>query len=317
VAGLTAAAVAVLLLASCSSSGGTPTAEEPLPGQVGPSQTAVAPPGEADEPAPSTTVAPAPETTAAPDTSVPPVGNPGDAMPALPTSGPEPEVVAPIAVPVQATSPGAAGENIRNMQQRLLDLGFWVPDTDGQYGFVTKQAVMAFQKHYGIAATGEADQTTVDLMNFVTHRVRGQAWRGDVIEIDKSKQVLYIVRGGRTVWALNASTGTEVPYEEESKTEPGKIERGDSVTPEGFWKVNRFADPEKGDWVEGELGQIYRPAYFKGGVAVHGSGSIPNTPASHGCVRVSTAAMDMIWADGYMPMTALVWVHGHIPTASA
>jgi lipoprotein-anchoring transpeptidase ErfK/SrfK len=154
-------------------------------------------------------------------------------------------------------------------------------------------------------------------MNFVTHRVRGQAWRGDVIEIDKSKQVLYVVRGGRTLWALNASTGTEVPYEEESKTEPGKIERGDSITPEGFWKVNRFADPEKGEWVEGELGQIYRPAYFKGGIAVHGSSSIPATPASHGCVRLSTAAMDFIWEQQLMPLHSLVWVHGNIPTASA
>jgi peptidoglycan hydrolase-like protein with peptidoglycan-binding domain len=243
---------------------------------------------------------------------VAPPANPGDA---LPPSGPQPELVPPPAVPIQATEPGAAGANISNLQQRLLDLGFWVPDTDGSYGFVTKQAVMAFQKHYGIPASGVADQSTVDLLNFVTHRVRGQAWRGDLIEIDKSKQVLYIVQGGRTLWALNASTGTEVPYEEESKTEPGKIERGDSVTPVGFWKVTRFADPEKGDWVEGELGQIYRPAYFRGGIAVHGSTSIPALPASHGCVRVSTAAMDFIWEQGIMPLSSLVWVHGEIPDA--
>jgi peptidoglycan hydrolase-like protein with peptidoglycan-binding domain len=313
---VTAAAVAALLLAACSTSAGTETVEAPLPGQVGPSDTAAVPPGEAaDLPTPSTVISLDPPTTAAPETLPPaaPAANPGDAMPQLPPSGPEPELVAPIAVPITAAEPGASGDNIRTMQQRLLDLGFWVPDTDGQYGFVTKQAVMAFQKHYGIAATGVADQPTVDLMNFVTHRVRGQAWRGDVIEVDKSKQLIYIVRGGRTLWAINASTGSEIPYEEQSKTEPDKIERGDSVTPEGFWKVTRYADPEKGDWVEGELGQIYRPAYFKGGVAVHGSTNIPNYAASHGCVRVSTAAMDFIWSQDLMPLKALVWVHGDIP----
>ena len=26
--------------------------------------------------------------------------------------------------------------------------------------------------------------------------------------------------------------------------------------------------------------------YFNGGIAVHGSGSVPATPASHGCVRI-------------------------------
>ena len=31
-------------------------------------------------------------------------------------------------------------------QQRLLDLGFWNAGVDGNYGWSTSQAVMAFQK---------------------------------------------------------------------------------------------------------------------------------------------------------------------------
>ncbi|MGH9000554.1 MAG: L,D-transpeptidase, partial [Acidimicrobiia bacterium] len=34
------------------------------------------------------------------------------------------------------------------------------------------------------------------------------------------------------------------------------------------------------------LGVLHNPLYFKGGYAVHGSPSVPATPASHGCVRV-------------------------------
>jgi lipoprotein-anchoring transpeptidase ErfK/SrfK len=44
-------------------------------------------------------------------------------------------------------------------------------------------------------------------------------------------------------------------------------------------------------------------------VAVHGSPSIPNYPASHGCVRVSAPAMDMIWATDAMPRNSRVVVH--------
>jgi lipoprotein-anchoring transpeptidase ErfK/SrfK len=43
---------------------------------------------------------------------------------------------------------------------------------------------------------------------------------------------------------------------------------------------------------------------------VHGSNSIPNYPASHGCVRVSVPAMDFIWEQNLMPMRITVWVHG-------
>jgi lipoprotein-anchoring transpeptidase ErfK/SrfK len=57
------------------------------------------------------------------------------------------------------------------------------------------------------------------------------------------------------------------------------------------------------------LGDLWRPRYFNGGIAVHGSGSIPGYPASHGCARVSNGAMNMIWANGLMPMGGLVTVY--------
>ncbi|HEX6659405.1 MAG TPA: L,D-transpeptidase [Ilumatobacter sp.] len=42
---------------------------------------------------------------------------------------------------------------------------------------------------------------------------------------------------------------------------------------------------------------------------MHGSSSVPNYPASHGCVRVTPQAMDFIWDAGLMPMSIPVWVH--------
>jgi peptidoglycan hydrolase-like protein with peptidoglycan-binding domain len=192
------------------------------------------------------------------------------------------------------------------MQERLNQLGFWNSAADGEYGLTTKQAVMAFQKYLGLEATGSVDQVTADFMTNFPEKGHGTADTGDLIEVDKAKQLLFVIREGKTVLILNTSTGNGEPYEEEDKNSPGEIQRGVSLTPDGLWKVYRER-PE--GWWEGDLGEIYRPKYFRGGVAVHGSNSIPNYPASHGCVRVSVPAMDMIWDMDLMPKGITVWVH--------
>lgn len=52
---------------------------------------------------------------------------------------------------------------------------------------------------------------------------------------------------------------------------------------------------------------LYRPRYFVGGYAIHGSPSIPPFPASHGCARVSNAAINFIWSENLLPMGSQVW----------
>jgi lipoprotein-anchoring transpeptidase ErfK/SrfK len=46
---------------------------------------------------------------------------------------------------------------------------------------------------------------------------------------------------------------------------------------------------------EAPLGTLYRPLYFVGGWAVHGSPSVPGYPASHGCVRTADADQDFLF----------------------
>jgi peptidoglycan hydrolase-like protein with peptidoglycan-binding domain len=193
------------------------------------------------------------------------------------------------------------------VQERLSQLGFWNSASDGDYGLTTKQAVMAFQKYLGLPATGSVDQSTAEYLTQFPERAHGLADTGDLVEVDKAKQLLFFIRGGMTVLTLNTSTGSGLEYSEEDKNSPGVIQTGVAITPDGLWKVVRER-PE--GWWEGDLGQIYRPKYFRGGIAVHGSNAIPNYPASHGCVRVSVPAMDMIWAMDLMPKGITVWVHG-------
>lgn len=219
---------------------------------------------------------------------------------------PAPEVsVLPAALPAVGSRNGMATALV---QQRLLELGFWLYAVDGEYGSTTKQAVMAFQKWTGLDPSGSVDQATANALTMVTARPVGQSTGpGVVVEIDKTKQVMLITSGGKLVWAINISTGSGQYYLEKNQKDPTKWETGRSLTHSGRFKIQR----ERADgWWDGDLGKIYRPKYFNGGIAIHGSKSIPNYPASHGCVRVSVSAMDMIWASGLIPLKTAVWVYG-------
>ena len=257
---------------------------------------------------PAATTTAAPIITAAPTTVVAPTTAPTTTVaPAAPTTtmAPNVEVVGPSPAPIVAVGQRNGPDTVA-LQDRLTQLGFWAGDSDGLYGFATTQSVMAFQKYIGLPATGKVDDTTAQYLTAYGDKAHGLADSGTLVEIDKLKQLLFIIIDGKTLWTFNTSTGSGIPYETINKKDPTKIEKGDSVTPNGLWRVTR----ERADgWWEGDLGQIYRPKYFVGGIAIHGMTSVPNYPASHGCVRISTQAMDFVWASGLVPVGTPVWVH--------
>jgi peptidoglycan hydrolase-like protein with peptidoglycan-binding domain len=235
------------------------------------------------------TTAPVPTTTTVP-VQKGPILDPAPALPKL-------------LAPVSMKDQGAA---VAALQQRLLDLGFWNRGPTGNYDWVTQQSVMAFQKYNGLAPSGTADPTTIELLDIARYRAVGKGWDQDMIEVDKAKQLLFIIRGGHTAWVMNTSTGSGQLYSEPNKKHPGEIVSGTADTPVGLFHV--YSQQSQG-WWEGDLGQLYRPKFFKGGAAVHGAPKVPNFPASHGCVRVTPEAMDFIWSQNLMPMGSVVWVH--------
>ena len=251
----------------------------------------------------TTTTTIAPTTTMAPTTTVAPTTTESTTTTTtLPANIIEVPVLDP---PLAAIGTDSGDETIR-LQQRLIELGFWVDGADGEYGITTKQAVMAFEKFMGFEADGKLDERSAAAISSMDLRPVARANSGTLVEVDKGKQLLFFVIDGKTEYILNASTGNGEAYEEPDQNTPGEIIKGVSLTPSGLHEVNR--EREEG-WWEGDLGRIYRPKYFVGGVAVHGSGNIPNYPASHGCVRVSVPAMDWIWAANIMPLDTPVWVH--------
>lgn len=199
-----------------------------------------------------------------------------------------------------------SGLSTEAAQQKLIDLGFWLANVDGIYDNTTRQAVMAFQKYYRLRPTGMINEATAWLLDRQQIRPQALSFEGSQAEVDKTRQLVFLVHNGETVFVLNASTGDDREYTEPDGNSPGVMITGKAITPVGKFKINR--ERPDGWWV-GDLGQIYRPKYFSGGVAIHGSYSVPAYPASHGCVRVSTAAMDMIWDLNLLSRGTTVWVY--------
>jgi peptidoglycan hydrolase-like protein with peptidoglycan-binding domain len=198
----------------------------------------------------------------------------------------------------EVLQPGAYGSGVAGLQQRLLDMGFWLPSVDGNFGSSTTQAVYAFQKANGLPRDGKIGPEDQPALN-AGARPTAASSSGDLVEVDKARQLLLVVRGGRVQWAINTSTGSNGNYSYGGHTYT-------AYTPEGRFTFDRQID----GYHESHLGTMYRPKYFtSAGHAIHGSASIPPYPASHGCVRLSNAAIDFIWSAGLAPLGSTIWVH--------
>ena len=202
-----------------------------------------------------------------------------------------------------------SGPSAQASQLKLLELGFWLADPNGKFDDTTTQAVMAFQKYFQLRPTGNINSATAHLLEEITNPATATTKEGTLAEVDKSRQLLFLVQDGITTYVMNTSTGDDRAYEEPDGNTPGVMIKGTAVTPVGSFKIDR--ERPEGWWI-GDLGQIYRPKYFIGGVAIHGSMSVPAYPASHGCVRVTVKAMDFIWDNEILPRGTQVLVYGEI-----
>ena len=59
---------------------------------------------------------------------------------------------------------GTQGDEVKKLQERLYQLGYYTGEIDGQYGQGTAQAVIAFQTQHGIAGDGLAGEETRNLL---------------------------------------------------------------------------------------------------------------------------------------------------------
>jgi N-acetylmuramoyl-L-alanine amidase len=137
-------------------------------------------------------------------------------------------------------------------------------------------AVYAFQKVQGLARTGVVDARFWRVLAGARTPRPRFVQPADHIEVNKGRQVLFVVRRSRVTLIVPISTA------------------GLAGT---FTPVGRFAIYRKvGGFDPSPLGTLYDPMYFTGGYAIHGNPSVPPFPASHGCVRVPMWLASVLYA---------------------
>ena len=175
----------------------------------------------------------------------------------------------------ETPSASKAAARVQEAEQILSNLGYWITKVDGKTDDSTRQGIIAFQKVEGLKRTGVLDDNVLTAMRLAsrpTAKHQGAAH----VEIDITRQVILLVNDdGIVTNILATSTGNGERYFSEGKWQK-------AYTPRGTFKIQRQIKGLR----KAPLGTIYYPSYFNGGIAIHGSKSIPVKAASHGCARI-------------------------------
>lgn len=184
--------------------------------------------------------------------------------------------------------PGDSGDDVRELQARLKQIGWFFGDVTDYYGDATTEAVRGFQAKREIPVTGEVDQRTTDRLVAMTREptedekhnrypeatapdstLDPRCQTGRVLCIDKSTNSLRWVVDGAVLSTVDVRFGSEL-----TPTREGTF----SVTFKSRDHVSSLYDTP-----------MPYAMFFSGGQAVHYSPDFAANGyngASHGCVNV-------------------------------
>jgi hypothetical protein len=170
-----------------------------------------------------------------------------------------------------ALSRGKCGDVVVGFKKAMRKLGY-VVNRGRCFGGKTARGVLAFRKVNGMTRSSRAGRGLVKRVfaGRGGYRVRHPG-AGRHVEVPLSKQVLVFAKGDRPyavypVSSGKSSTPTVTGHFQFIRTEPGYNSHG-----------------------------MYYSFYFYGGYAVHGYASVPDYPASHGCIRTFIADQPEIY----------------------
>ena len=192
---------------------------------------------------------------------------------------------------------------MKEAERRLAEMGYWTGAVDGRLDKATKSALVAFQKYEGRPVT---ERLTLDELEAIRTAKPPQARESGYahIEVDIDRQALLIVNDDSTVRVLPTSTGSDKEYLDEGETSV-------AYTPRGRFLVYNKLD----GWEEGRFGSAYYANFISGSVAIHGYPTVPNEPASHGCIRIPIFAAREV--SKLMPLGTIVLVYDKVSFVSA
>jgi peptidoglycan hydrolase-like protein with peptidoglycan-binding domain len=158
-------------------------------------------------------------------------------------------------------------------------MGYGTGRADGVIDDATRTALIAFQKWEGLKVTGKLGRDDFEaIMSAEPPQPRDSGYRH--VEVDLDRQVLLLIDSEGTVEkVLPVSTGSNQHYRQNGMS-------GLAYTPRGRFRI--YA--KLSGWKKSPLGLLYYPNYFSDGLAIHGNPSVPQSPESHGCVRIPMSA---------------------------
>lgn len=174
--------------------------------------------------------------------------------------------------PLPSLSRGSHSVYVKLLEKRLVQLGHHLRGRNRSFGQDTADAVMAFNKVNRRARVSYVTAATWSALAYAKRPKARFDSPGFHIEVNQSKQVLYVVRGGKVRGILHVSTGAA-----STPTYNGTYQ---------FWGKIAGYSPKR----------LYYPSYFHGARGIHGWPSVPPYNASHGCVRVPMWAAKWIYA---------------------
>jgi len=169
--------------------------------------------------------------------------------------------------------------DVKQAEARLAEMGYGTGRVDGVIDGVTRNALIAFQKWEGRKVTGQLSRDDFDaIMSADAPQAKDSGYKH--VEVDLDRQVFLLTDGDGVVKrVLPVSTGSNKHYREKRMS-------GLAYTPKGRFRI--YA--KMSGWRKSPLGLLYYPNYFSDGLAIHGNPSVPQTPQSHGCIRIPMLA---------------------------
>ncbi|MEE9298471.1 MAG: L,D-transpeptidase family protein [Acidimicrobiia bacterium] len=194
--------------------------------------------------------------------------------------------------PLVALDRGDTGPPVIRLQYALRNAGFYRGLIDGEYGRPTETAVITLHKYLGLDRTGAFSALDwIRLALLPGPDIPYRREEPDRVEIDTTRQLIYVVRDHDVVGVLPTSTGSGAMYY--SVRNRRNVRSG---TPHGDFTLNWRQYGWNCDRVTGWC--VYNYWGFTTYYGIHGYGNVPAYPASHGCVRVHT--WDSDWLDDYL-----------------
>jgi len=203
--------------------------------------------------------------------------------------------------PNQALVADATRANVESQQTKLNELfaAYGTPEliVDGISGSVTRQRLCAARLALGLPAStldmemGSPEEQMLMAATSLTvppgTPIANPRW----VFIEETCQMMFIGSGWDIAYIFPTSTGE--PGHETRPQDATRAYRFDPALDNDGWHNSTDFPVEEDNPLNGNM---YKPIYFDGGLAIHGANNVPTSPQSKGCARLRLEHQDALIA---------------------